>query len=338
MNRNRLVYLDSIKGFAIFLMVFAHTIAWSFTDYKSVVHYSVEQSANVVHAGFLWQFIYSFHMALFFLVSGYLTYKGGDILPALKKRTIRLLIPYFATGFFITLIRPGFGYWFLFSLWELSLIGILLYKLIDRLNKKGWILLDVFCILAANEVLVRLFSLPVFSNPVADIGYGFSFFLPFMFGMLMRKHKNLEEGLQNYYTAIFLLFIICFLSKYFSTENQYIALILKCVNWPIAKFHSTEILGSLSFYYLFKQGISAKLEDIFSWFGKRTFEIYLIHVFFVLRLTQVGDFWLKVDLPTCLGSQILYCTAISVFAMMVSVIIADMIKHSKILSKLLFGQ
>lgn len=79
----RLQYLDEIKGFAIILMVLAHAIAWSFEDWKPVMN-PVVLTSNLLYVGLIWKFIYSFHMALFFLVSGYLIYKplnglGGGV-------------------------------------------------------------------------------------------------------------------------------------------------------------------------------------------------------------------------------------------------------------------
>ena len=70
----RIEYLDAIKGFAIFLMVFAHIIAWSFDDWRTVM-YPVVNTPSIINAGLIWHFVYAFHMALFFMVSGYLTYK-----------------------------------------------------------------------------------------------------------------------------------------------------------------------------------------------------------------------------------------------------------------------
>ena len=70
----RIEYLDQIKGFAIFLMVFAHIIAWSYDDWRLVMH-PVDNKQCFINAGLIWHFVYAFHMALFFMVSGYLTYK-----------------------------------------------------------------------------------------------------------------------------------------------------------------------------------------------------------------------------------------------------------------------
>lgn len=73
MDKERIKFLDSAKGLAICLMVFAHAIAWNLADYQSVISINSTQSDKNLVAGLLWQFIYSFHMPLFFLISGYLT-------------------------------------------------------------------------------------------------------------------------------------------------------------------------------------------------------------------------------------------------------------------------
>lgn len=69
----RIEFLDQAKGFAIFLMVFAHAIAWNFTDWQSVCIYSQGQSISEIFGGLIWNIVYSFHMPLFFLIAGYFT-------------------------------------------------------------------------------------------------------------------------------------------------------------------------------------------------------------------------------------------------------------------------
>lgn len=74
MEKKRIEYLDAIKGFAIFLMVMGHVIAWNYVDYSRICIYDPDQSINVKMGGVVWQLIYSFHMPLFFMVSGFLSY------------------------------------------------------------------------------------------------------------------------------------------------------------------------------------------------------------------------------------------------------------------------
>ena len=70
--KERIAYLDALKGFGILLMVMAHTIAWNFDDWTIIMHIEKNTPLEYLHAGFLWNFIYSFHMPMFFSVSGYL--------------------------------------------------------------------------------------------------------------------------------------------------------------------------------------------------------------------------------------------------------------------------
>lgn len=341
MEKKRLQYLDEIKGFAIILMVLAHAIAWSFEDWRAVMN-PVVSTPNLVNAGLIWKFIYSFHMALFFLVSGYLCFKplndlGGAFL-GLKKKSIRLLIPYFVTGGLVTLIRPGFGYWFLFSLWELSVIGLAIIYLLEKINKTNKLWIDIIVIVIGCFLVEKTRSIELLTNPVANVRYGLSFYLPFMSGVFIRKHPVVEIFLSKLYSLIVISFTVCFVTRYIEVDLPVAERILGWIKTIISLTHATELLGSLTFYYMFKQGINKKAGEILSYLGKHTFEIYVIHIFFVVRISQVGAFWLETNLPTCLATQIVYSTCATAIAVVISLIISGFIKHSKVLSKLLFGQ
>ena len=51
MEKKRIEYLDAIKGFAIFLMVMGHVIAWNYVDYSRICIYDPDQSINVKVGG-----------------------------------------------------------------------------------------------------------------------------------------------------------------------------------------------------------------------------------------------------------------------------------------------
>lgn len=89
--KQRIEYIDAIKGLAIFLMVMGHAIAWNYDDYNAVCNFHPEQTINVkMGGGAIWQLIYSFHMPLFFMVSGFLMYKAyqwSDFLSLQRKKS-----------------------------------------------------------------------------------------------------------------------------------------------------------------------------------------------------------------------------------------------------------
>ena len=73
----RITFIDVARGFAMVLIVFGHTIVYS------------------KHCGSVYTLLYSFHVALFFIISGY-TYKPvGSLKRFLKKKFERIMIPYF---------------------------------------------------------------------------------------------------------------------------------------------------------------------------------------------------------------------------------------------------
>lgn len=81
---HRILYLDNIKGFAILLVVLGHCIQFSNPKFDD---------------DFLFRFIYSFHMPLFFMVSGYVSCKiQFSWKETIRKRLYQLMLPYLLWG------------------------------------------------------------------------------------------------------------------------------------------------------------------------------------------------------------------------------------------------
>lgn len=339
----RFVFLDALKGFAILLMVMAHIIAWNFSDWHIISTISHSTPTNVMNAGFLWQLIYSFHMPLFFLVSGYLTYKslslygGGD---AFIKRSKRLLIPYISTGFFLLLLKGYYGYWFLFSLWQLSVIGIILNIVLTKFNYNNSWWVDIIIISTSWFVLGKMCSINIINDtlqPFCDFSKCYNYSIPFLFGYYMKKHDELEIFLRNKFTLFLSLFIIMFAVKYFSPENESLILCKKIIVKVSPYFLG--ICGSMLFWGLFRHtNEESKFLRLFSYLGKNTMQIYVLHLFYAIQIISIGDFWLSVNFPTCITTQILYSLFMSIVAIALSLITDKFIKKSHILHSLLFGQ
>ena len=101
----RMDYIDSIKGFAIFLVVMGHAIAWLFEDF-----YSVLESDEMIPL-FWWKLIYAFHMPLFMFVSGYLfprRFTGfKDLQRYLFRKVYTLAIPYIVCSGLLEILLGG---------------------------------------------------------------------------------------------------------------------------------------------------------------------------------------------------------------------------------------
>lgn len=84
--KKRIDWIDSLRGLAMFFVILGH----AFVDHKNIIR----------------NYIYSFHMPLFFFVSG-LTYREKDIsfLEYLKNKCKGLLLPYLCLNVFVFIIK-----------------------------------------------------------------------------------------------------------------------------------------------------------------------------------------------------------------------------------------
>lgn len=125
-TRNRTV--DILRGLAMLMVVLGHTMSGSSTDSEK---------------SFVFQIMWSLQMPLFFLISGYVTQysrpmeTGKCLLKYIAKKTVAYLLPWTVWTFGVRGLlfgQSGFlnlkhllwhmdrGYWFLFSLWMISMV------------------------------------------------------------------------------------------------------------------------------------------------------------------------------------------------------------------------
>lgn len=135
MKTKRLSWLDSLRGFGIILITLGHLGCFELLE----------------------RYIYSFHVPLFFFISGYLYRRGTQPLSTyIKKKTLTILVPFFAWTFLSTLLNVVLGYnliplikkaltingqltwnsplWFLLVLYFVEV----LFRLIDQLNQRTY--------------------------------------------------------------------------------------------------------------------------------------------------------------------------------------------------------
>lgn len=295
-------YIDSIKGFAIFLMVMGHAIAWNYVDWNEVCVYDIEQPLNVKIGGLIWQLIYSFHMPLFFMVSGYLSYKTYEwenFYSFLKKKIMRLLIPWIFSFGIIYLVRGSMGYWFLLCLFEMSVIGFIVNMFSKIINRASNCMLDVLIVFTLYFFIkfVHVYKWEMFG---IELGNFDNAFLPYFIGVILRKYKGVFSlYTQNnvFYTCFLLLFVFLFVSRYFIKDNIIIQMIYTY------SYHILPLIGSLLVFYAFEHGFFKKVWPILSYMGKKTLPIYILHILFVIQINEIGDFILNQNVVTLLSRK-----------------------------------
>ena len=131
--------IDSLKGFAIFLVVLGHAI----------IYFPINLHENTYCEG-LFKILSSVHLPLFFVISGFCFSYHGNYGAYVLKKIKRLMVPYFVfnlldllpramfpqfvnrsrgiTESVIDMLLYGGEYWFLFALFMIFLIYPAIYK------------------------------------------------------------------------------------------------------------------------------------------------------------------------------------------------------------------
>ncbi|MBR1386550.1 MAG: acyltransferase family protein [Bacilli bacterium] len=159
----RIKWIDTLRGIGMFFVIFGH----AFVNKKNIIR----------------KYIYSFHMPLFFFISG-LTTKRSDIkvLPFIKKKMKSLLLPYLFINVFVLLFKYITS--FLFDLYKnIDLIGGIEFFFKGYSNKlpciQSWFLLCLFIIEIMFYLLTRVFK--------DDIKLSISIVLIFILGILYSR-------------------------------------------------------------------------------------------------------------------------------------------------------
>lgn len=292
-TRLRIDTIDIIRGVGILLVIFGHLSAWNqFSRF----------------------FIYSFHMPLFFVLSGVVCNPKKSIKEDLKKTFLSLYLPFAVFTLFDLVIYffncisnnsfqiksflmyslssfTGFSYpynipiWFLFSLFVIKLIFILLHKL--RYSRVFLLLLLILCVgccffpYQRNGIFTdSLYPSTIISVPFFIIGYWF---------------RDQITGIIKKATISFLF--------YFSMISVFLLLFTNCMNNVCVDIYNRQIgnpsvffinsflgigfcllFGILIDKYSETMMIFKRLKRALVFFGKNSIYILVTHCFFTNKL------------------------------------------------------
>lgn len=150
----------------------------------------------------------------------------------------------------------------------------------------------------------------------------------------MKKYNVLENFVHGRFTLLLIVYSGCFIGKYLLYDNDPFI-----INKILIKIISylCPISGSLLFWEFFRLYHNKNILDFFAYIGRQSLEIYILHICFVIQIDAVGDFWLNQSYITCVMIQMLYAVLVASLAIFCSIIIANFLKTSSFLSRVLFG-
>lgn len=339
--KNRIGYIDALRGMAMILVVYFHIAAYGFGSYEIGYNDIIER----------------FRMPTFFFISGWLFYKAGriwdrqTITGMIRKKFMVQIIP---TVVFMLLYLVMFnlldvssfgsdkkGYWFTVVLFEYFVIYILAEALLNRRDSAtGEIRVFVIMLLLS---IAAFYYAKYYTRYATELGIwkdilGFFSFVKirhiifFWFGTFVRKHFDRFIHLTNnrYVTAVIIgLFTAIIVWPTVLSVNgiEYIAYLIAGLSGTIicfTYFRTHQEYFSRNTWY----GRSLQL------IGRRTLDIYLIH-YFVLPYNLVRpDVWLQYHHNTLFVPIALI---LAFWVILISLLISSLLRVSPLLAKYLFG-
>jgi len=276
MNTDRIAWVDTAKGIAIILVVFGHIFRG--------VHdagFRIDEQLYIL----IDSVVYSFHMHLFFFLSGLFFYQSYQkhqskiifskldtliypfILWSLLQGGIEVLFSGYTNGnlrtedIFSLFWEPRAQFWFLYTLFLVFLIVTIFYSLFS--NKGIYTLFIISMILYLNINYFKPFLIPL---------YIFTYLPFFLLGILFsRFFSNLTFENPKILFVLFIFFILA----------QYLFHSTFGLNFQILGISSFIVsLVSVLFFISAAQFLSKKRVDFLTFIGINSMAIYLMHIIF----------------------------------------------------------
>lgn len=322
MRTNRIEYIDELRGFAILLVVAGHLIQYN--------------SFFINNPAF--EFIYSFHMPLFFAISGYVTEKVTSITNVsqyagfIKRKFISIALPLLTWSIminpFLSYVKDGrFNIDYSFTiLWFLKVLFIILciYGLFNFFNNT--IKIKSIYRVSISIILVITISILLIVINVMELNlilYSISFY----WGVFISGNTILEEKCTNsfIYTLSALLFMIT--SVLWSYNGSYLNDIIKIAASISAFTFFLNLFQKLKLSFITKNNLQL--------FGRYSLSIYLVQ----FQLCNILPENLYIDNYLC-NSIILFLISIviSIPISHICIVFARIIQTNKILNLFIFGK
>ena len=321
---NRIQYIDVLRGFAIILVVLGHAL-----------------EKNGYSDSFLHNIIYSFHMPLFFCISGFVTMyswkldKGAHITDYFRyiwRKFIAIMLPFFVWSLIVNplflsssfersydallssmnAIANNTSYWFLPCLFILISINAIWNYIVNVIRKPKTEILILLLLMSCVAALSRLND---YARSVL------SYFIPFFIGVFCARYAKLYEMLVNdkkIYAIAIVLF--CLLVGYFENgvTNRLIRLITGILSLPIL------------FNLFANNKFNCVVTEWMSILGKYTLVIYVLHFAVIRNIPSLQDMGIF--------AQIIFFGIISVLVCFFCVLIAKIFERSNVLSICFLGK
>ncbi len=285
MGKQRIEYIDAMRGFTMILVVFAH-----------VCHFCFGDSRMGYNAIFI-----LFRLPCFFMISGWL-FEPASRNPFWTVARHKAMVQLLPTFIFLLLLAPPpeffyqlgalkGGYWFTFVLFEF----FILYMVIVRIGKY-WTLFLAFFITIASFIYARYYDNIKSSSEgyqlliIGLLGFlsvtTWRLFLFFYIGTWIRRHFDAFIRWMNKPIVFVMICATFFLIASTSHKDN--------LCFEMFRYYAGGVSGMIMIFTFFRYFGSYVLSrptsrlishtlHLLSYIGTRTLDIYLLHYFFLPR-------------------------------------------------------
>ena len=353
-KKQRLEWLDAMRGFTMILVVANHVGAMAFE-----IPHGVSTSL---------QFLVLFRMPLFFFVSGFLAYKASQVWnlatfgqlvgKKLRVQIIPTVVFFLLAAMLLTkdlwatipdwLSRPTKGgYWFTIVLLYMFLVYYVFAYLESKLKVKSWIPITLLFIVSLvfyeSCYLPQKFSWAFGwrGRPNEFMNYSsltllFQYFPFFIYGNIVHRYWEQAQKLMDsrwFYPIIVVVVIFAAMDtlKWHTLRLSWAILPLTLARFILLTM-VVMYFRHYQQYFTQHSVMGASLQYI----GRRTLDIYLIHYLFLPDLPTIGAFFDKYRHNFVLDTLTTVITALLVIAF--CIITSNILRVSPFFRKWLFGR
>lgn len=280
MAKQRIEYIDAMRGFTMILVVYSH-----------ICHFCLGDSLLGFNATF-----FLFRLPCFFFISGWL-FEPVSRRPFRQIAHKKFMVQIVPTFIFLLLLAPPpeffhqlgalkGGYWFTFVLFEFFMIYMLSVRCCWRWSWLVALVVSVgsFCF-ASHQHYLRLTApnggvLSILLDMAGFLSIGvWRYYLFFYIGTLVRRHFDAFVRMTNKPLVVILLIAVFFAIA--STSHPASDVL------EYLRFNLGGVFGMLMVFVLFRHSAiwlqRLRLSKPLQYVGTRTLDIYLLHYFFLPR-------------------------------------------------------
>ena len=328
MAKQRIEYIDAMRGFTMILVVFAH-----------ICHFCLGDSRMGYNAVFI-----LFRLPCFFMISGWL-FESVAMRPFKEVARHKAMVQLVPTFIFLLLLAPPpfffhqlgalkGGYWFTFALFEY----FILYMVIVRISKK-WSWLFAILITVATYIYARYYdsirsSADGYQLWIIDFGGFLSvttwrLFIFFYLGAWIRSHFDGFVRWTSKPVVIAFITIAFFLIASTSHHDNLL--------FEMFRFYGGGITGMVMVFTFFRITASwlkrLHVSKPLQYVGTRTLDVYLLHFFFLPRFLMPYASQIKVYDSQFV--EFIVILAISLVVLMMSLVVSYIIRLNTLLANYL---